>query len=310
MAPYSGAGQSKGHTSWTAKPEVSDYMAFVGFMAVFMTYLDIHPKPSSSPEYASRPSFGDYGLAIIPSQGQLGQLPDLSPTASTPISPRGSTIDITGEAPKYENDSTPLLLMAGYSYGSLITQLLPSLPDILKSFAQPSIRTPTSEIRFRAREMADVQNRAHFDRLAHEHEYMARHTIDKSGAGIRMGSEEDNARKSRRSLDHHHHKSSLHLERLEHHEWARKSVDRVRSIRRSIDHLSPTRKKYHSWAHDDGDGSNQNVDDIDASTSGRLSTVTSSNSSRPATSPALEVPKHIKNAPGVLSSEEIGRAHV
>lgn len=269
-------------------------MAFVGFMAVFMTYLDIHPKPSSSWEYP-RP-LGDYSFATMPSKGQFSPF---SHTASTPISPRESTIDINGTAPMYDGDRTPLLLMAGYSYGSLITQLLPSLPEILSSFTQPPIHTPASEIRLRAREMADVQNRAHFDRLAHEHEYMARHIIDKSGAGIRMGSEED----GRKSRDHHHHRSSLHLERLEHREWARKSVDRVRSIRRSIDALSPTRRKHHNYVHDDMDGSGQRADDIDNAVSS-VSAVASSSSSRPATSPVSEAPPGAKTGLGVLSKDD------
>lgn len=143
--------------------------------------------------------------------------------------------------------------------------------------------------------MADVQNRAHFDRLAHEHEYMARHTIDLSGAGIRIGSEDDNVRKSRDR----HHRPSLHLDRLEHHEWARKSVDRMRSIRRSMDALSPTRRgKRHSWVHDDGEGEVP-LDATFSETTHRLSAVTSSGSSRPATSPVSEPTQ----GPAVLSNE-------
>ena len=185
--------------------------------------------------------------------------------------------------------------MAGYSYGSLVTQLLPSLPEILASFTQPPVRTPSSEIRSRAREMADAQNRAQFDRLAHEHEYMARHTIDLSGAGIRIGSEEDNVRKSRDR----HHRPSLHLDRLEHHEWASKSVDRMRSIRRSMDALSPSRRsKRQSWVHDDGEG--QMPPDASLSeTTDRLSAVPSSGSSLPATSPASEPAR----GPAVLAAE-------
>lgn len=286
----SGAGQSRGHTSWSAKPEVSDYMAFVGFMAVFMTYLDIHPKSTHPPP----PYFGEHVLATKASQ-RTANSPPFSPTASTPISPRGSTIDINGTPPTFDGDRTPLLLMAGYSYGSLITQLLPSLPEILSSFTQPPVRTPSSEIRFRAREMADVQNRAHCDRLAHEHEYIARHTIDLSGAGIRIGSEDDNIRKSRDR----HHRPSLHLERLEHHEWARKSVDRMRSIRRSMDALSPTRRcKRESWVDDDGEGQ-MPPDATLSETTSRLSAATSSGSSRPATCPASTPAQ----GPAVLSDE-------
>lgn len=143
--------------------------------------------------------------------------------------------------------------------------------------------------------MADVQNRAHFDRLAHQHEYMARHTIDLMAAGIRIGSEDDNARKSRDR----HHRPSLHLDRLEHHEWARKSVDRMRSIRRSMDALSPTRRsKRNSWAHDEDEGQ-MPPDGSLSKTTNRLSAVTFSGSSRPATSPALEPAR----GPAVLSAE-------
>lgn len=186
--------------------------------------------------------------------------------------------------------------MAGYSYGSLVTQLLPSLPEILAPFTQPPVRTPSSEIRMRARELADVQNRAHFDRLTHEHEYLARHVIDRTVAGIRWGSEEDNRK-------NHHQRPSLHLERLEHHEWARKSVDRVRSIRRSIDAMSPTMKKHHNWVRDDGDASNRTVDDIDARPH-TFSSVASSGSLRPATSPVSEVPTTRKSGPGVLAKDD------
>ena len=54
----------------------------------------------------------------------------------------------------------------------------------------------------------------------------------------------------RRSVDGHGHRRSLGLERLEHTEWARKSVERVRSLRRSIDgthigSLSPSRTARH-----------------------------------------------------------------
>lgn len=267
-------------------------MAFVGFMAVFMSYLDIHPKPPYTP--LPPPSFGEHVLDTIPSQRTTDPGP-LSPTASTPISLRGSTIDINGTAPTYDGDRTPLLLMAGYSYGSLVTQLLPSLPEILASFTQPPVRTPSSEIRFRAREMADVQNRARFDRLAHEHEYMARHTIDLSGAGIRIGSEDDNVGKNRDR----HHRPSLHLDRLEHHEWARKSVDRMRSVRHSMDALSPTRRsKRHSWVHDDGEGHTPTDATLSETTNG-TSAVTSAGLSRPATSPVSEPAR----GPAVLSAE-------
>ncbi len=204
-------------------------MAFVGFMAVFISYLDIHPK---RPTKDHTVDLGGFHLSTIPSQNP-GEGVSLDEAASQVVSPRG-TIDFSAfQGPKIAIPDTPIFIMGGYSYGSLITSLLPSLPDILKNFEQPEVQSATAEIRFRAKELATDQNTAHKDALARHLDYLAHHNGSLSSAGMRFGYEDDHGRKSR---DGHVRLST---------DWARKSVDHVRSIRRSMDAISPSRRPRH-----------------------------------------------------------------
>jgi alpha/beta superfamily hydrolase len=137
-----------------------------------------------------------------------------------------------------------LLLIAGYSYGSLITTQLPNLPAILDLFKQPIIGSAASEIRLRAQQLAKQQNDV-FIRLAarpisksdtevnelHQSHFRGR-SLDlmnsrhvSATSGVRMGGEETDATVRRASHDSHRH--SLAFETPER---VRKSIDRVRSL--------------------------------------------------------------------------------
>lgn len=52
------------------------------------------------------------------------------------------------------------LLMAGYSYGSLITTMLPPLAKLLEPLAAPELGSAAAEIRLRAQHLAQIQNHA------------------------------------------------------------------------------------------------------------------------------------------------------
>ncbi|OIW22694.1 hypothetical protein CONLIGDRAFT_152824 [Coniochaeta ligniaria NRRL 30616] len=56
------------------------------------------------------------------------------------------------------NKQNPVLLLAGYSYGAMITTQLPSLDAILETFKNPVSGSPAAEIRLRAEYMADTEN--------------------------------------------------------------------------------------------------------------------------------------------------------
>ncbi|OLN96959.1 hypothetical protein CCHL11_07435 [Colletotrichum chlorophyti] len=118
---FRGASGSAGRTSWTAKPERSDYMSFVGFMVYYVHFLD----PFSTP--ASRPT-----------------------TSRTPPS-----LDAPCPHPVLEH---PLLLLGGYSYGAMITTQIPPMASILAQFRAPAVGSAAADIRLRAQHLAEQQN--------------------------------------------------------------------------------------------------------------------------------------------------------
>ncbi|KFY06972.1 hypothetical protein V492_07563 [Pseudogymnoascus sp. VKM F-4246] len=228
---FRGASTSKGKTSWNGKPEVCDYHSMVGFMTVFMHHLNLEPaSPTSSVLDTST-----YELMTIPSQ-----LP-ANPVSAPPARP--TTYGASTNRDSASVDNIPLLLLAGYSYGSLITTMLPPLPTLLTPFQSPLPGTTASEIRLRAQHLAEEQNTLHSERLKRASEAASRrHHARNVSSGIRVGGDEAPLDVHHRtSLDSHHGRRSLRLEKLEHSDWGRKSVEKVRSLRKSLDghHFSP-----------------------------------------------------------------------
>lgn len=232
---FRGAGSSKGHTSWSSLPEQKDYISFIGFIVTYLHHLTV-PYSSSPPSFTqSDPEIQD--LAPIQSQGPLEITNGSSPGKHTSA---GSSLG-GFEAP-------PILLLAGYSYGTLITiNLDPSLLAILAPFQQPISGTPYADIRSRARFLANQQNevietgysllRAGNHRRGRSlqlGEQMTNHKTRLSNSGVRMGGDEDIRRAShdlrgsgvRRSFSV---DAPLNV---------RKSVDRIKSL---VHHGSPKR---------------------------------------------------------------------
>ncbi|KAL8703213.1 MAG: hypothetical protein Q9201_003599 [Fulgogasparrea decipioides] len=113
-----GTGKSKGRCSWTSKPELEDYISFVGF---FMYYLSgvYPPVPGSD-------SFDDcFGLAPV-----LSGVPSARPPAH--------------------------LLLSGYSYGAFLTRHLPNVPVLLNRFSKALKTSTQAEIRRRAASLAGI----------------------------------------------------------------------------------------------------------------------------------------------------------
>ncbi|KAI9769165.1 MAG: hypothetical protein M1839_003800 [Geoglossum umbratile] len=138
---FRGAGSSKGRTSWTSKAETADYVSFVGFFVFYLHYLETlrageHQREGLTLERIS----SAVPLTIEPPSSPLNNLQH--PATATPSSP-------------------PLLILGGYSYGSLITSHLPTTASILALFTDPtsSPASSTSEILLRAHHCATERNK-------------------------------------------------------------------------------------------------------------------------------------------------------
>ncbi|KAH6620113.1 hypothetical protein C7974DRAFT_226476 [Boeremia exigua] len=110
----------KGRTSWSGRPELDDYASFA---ACFMQYMNlIHPFPM--PETIFAPE-------RLPAHAQVHN--------SSP-------------------EEVPLIILGGYSYGSLILKHLPPVPSILKRVSNPLTGSAADEILLRARKLTDQSN--------------------------------------------------------------------------------------------------------------------------------------------------------
>ncbi|KAI2708491.1 hypothetical protein CBS147332_6552 [Penicillium roqueforti] len=117
---FRGAGNSQGRTSWTAKPELGDYVSFYGFMLQYLHLLKL----------------------VLASREQVD-----------PSKPQ-KAIDGVG------NSSDICLILGGYSYGSLIASHVPTLDTMLGLFqftpttTSTNRATPIHEIRNTAKRIA------------------------------------------------------------------------------------------------------------------------------------------------------------
>src|SRR3569833_833962 len=64
-------------------------------------------------------------------------------------------------SPRSRDPESPILLLAGYSYGGLITTLLPSVQTMLAPLERPAAGSAAAEIRLRAASLAHSQNTVH-----------------------------------------------------------------------------------------------------------------------------------------------------
>jgi len=232
-----GAGASKGRTSWQSKPEQSDYISFIGFMVFYLHLLSPPQAPPNQPIFTR----SDYDLTPVPSQA-------LPPPHTEHLSPKSSRPSITIQSER--SDGNPRLLLAGYSYGALITSSLPAiLSSIIAPFQNPLPASAHAEIRLRAECLAAQQNESMHQNVSSLLESLHHRRGRSLGAddllhspkirgGVRMGGDEDSRRASH---DSYRSRSSFTIETPE---LVRKSVDRVRSITRA-NRFSPRRQDSH-----------------------------------------------------------------
>lgn len=185
-----GASESAGHTSWSGKAELGDYVSFYGFMICYL-------KDLMSEQ--CRPSYGvDQRLSTVPSNIE---------GAESLVKPR----------------FRPRLILAGYSYGSMIASHLPGIEGVTKLFENAAEDSAESEIQLRASHLSshtqkilEIKQELNYGRSSLR---IASHSdlgSSKSSSSVLVGGFESEAaeqridRESRRSLD------------------VRKSLDRVR----------------------------------------------------------------------------------
>lgn len=106
-------------------------------------------KPQGRTSWTAKPETGDYMTIagflyyfahFLDPYGDK-ELARVGPTSAPPPTP-----------------PSPTLLFAGYSYGAMVTTLLPPLATILANFVRPLRGSPAAEVRLRASRWAAIQN--------------------------------------------------------------------------------------------------------------------------------------------------------
>jgi alpha/beta superfamily hydrolase len=227
-------------------------MSLIGFMVYFMHHSSM-PLALSSGVQSHADHEISYGLTPVPSQA----LPPVH-VAKHLASDRFSMLDSSPKPPdnyisqdeyaqKHSDSSqaNPVLLLAGYSYGALITTQLPSLSSINSIFSIPEIGSAAAEIRLRAEQLAMKQNdvfasimasalaksecmsdTGHTHRRGRSlHDTLSPRTCS-AASSIRVGGEETNADIRKASHDSPVRRSFS----IDAPEQIRKSIDRVRSL--------------------------------------------------------------------------------
>ncbi|KAI8629598.1 hypothetical protein F5Y19DRAFT_484522 [Xylariaceae sp. FL1651] len=119
---------------------------------------------------------------------------------------------------------SPILLLAGYSYGAMVTTRLPPLDTVMSCFATPPINTAEADIRLRAQHFAEEQNAL-----------FAAPASPRRSLGVRVGGNEDVSRRS------HDRNTMVEFEREE----------RIRqSVRELLMRAKLVYQGYSQWPHD------------------------------------------------------------
>ncbi|KAL3418526.1 hypothetical protein PVAG01_10242 [Phlyctema vagabunda] len=271
---FRGAGSSKGRTSWSSKPEQGDYVSMVGFLSYYLHHLSV-PSLRTLPRDHSN----------FTHEKTFKQSPPSSPTKTRLPHPINTSLTPNGIF-AHESDTKPLVLLAGYSYGGLVTSSIPPISDesVLPVFSSPRMGSAHAEIRLRALNLATKDNEllhTRFDALLSEPKSpnpRGRSTIKidynvgspsgipKAIGGVRMGGEED----LRRSSHETPHRGSFTIEAPER---VRRSMDRVRSMARANRFIKKRENSFSSIASSRGEAaeSASSLDTFKAQTIGEKS---------------------------------------
>ncbi|OAA73674.1 X-Pro dipeptidyl-peptidase-like domain protein [Cordyceps fumosorosea ARSEF 2679] len=182
---FRGAGHSAGKTSWTSKAERADFQSVIAFLAYYVHHLDSFE--SAADDTRAEDGANDH------------------PSSSTHMVNGGPPTD--NPTPTADDGRQPMLIIGGYSYGSLIAAQLPPLETVLEPFAAPPSASHEAQIRLRAASLA-AQQSARLSLFAREEALLlllprtahAPRSPSKRG-GIRVGGDEGDLSPGRRSAD-------------------------------------------------------------------------------------------------------------
>ncbi|KAI2463482.1 Alpha/Beta hydrolase protein [Annulohypoxylon bovei var. microspora] len=157
-----------------------------------------------------------------------------------------------------EHNLNPTLLLAGYSYGAMVTLQLPPLDSFLSDFASPPTHTALADIRLRAQHLAEQQvvmsttpsspRKSLGLRIGGEEDTTSPRTRERSRSRLPSPDREERIRKgvkeilSRHRLihrKHNHHNSVGQSGRVEHNEPCLESVDNLILFRCAFLLVSP-----------------------------------------------------------------------
>ena len=113
---FRGAGESAGRTSWTGKAELVDYVSFYGFMVCLIEAVERRMHEDSH----------GHGDGVVSEQIPAPEKP-------------------------HEQRKEPVLILGGYSYGSLITSCLPDHALVSGLFHNAEVDVDLTEIEIRGR---------------------------------------------------------------------------------------------------------------------------------------------------------------
>ncbi|KAK4995771.1 Lipase 5 [Elasticomyces elasticus] len=137
---FRGASNGKGRTSWTGRGEQEDFMSFVGLLVY---YLDRLHTPTTE------------SVSTLHSRGEVKS--DFTLETALAIIPSNQAIATRSQ----ETQSDPsVIVLAGYSYGSLILSQLPPMGVILQRFSDALPGSAASEILLRSHSLSSQTNQS------------------------------------------------------------------------------------------------------------------------------------------------------
>jgi hypothetical protein len=159
----SGAGGSEGRTSWTARPELGDYVSFYGFMLQYLHLLHSAFAPKERPPQDATPgirlilggySYGSLVVSHVPTVDAIIDLfqsdtrtaspnGDIGKTAMTAATRSIETLQITNpssldDAPALSPGNTQILYL-------LVSPLLPPVSQLLTVFSTLSLNVTSAQ---------------------------------------------------------------------------------------------------------------------------------------------------------------------
>ncbi|KAF2643233.1 hypothetical protein P280DRAFT_394369 [Massarina eburnea CBS 473.64] len=169
---FRGAHGSKGRTSWSGKPELDDYISSAAFFIHYLSYLRPDPPPTAV----------------------------FTPEQSPVLSEARKQQDATSTSALAEG--SPIVVLGGYSYGSLILKHMPPIPTILHPFSAPLAGSAVDEILLRAYKLADRANLEWINQARDfERRQKKRQKAQEHKLSVMMGGEETSPEKRRSSRD-------------------------------------------------------------------------------------------------------------